>query len=195
MQKDCFLDISKHKEFLDESIKIYMDSFEENQREDIKKIQKNINEGTYKMFSYLQNSEIVGFYILDINHKLNYLICTFLAVKESSRALGIGSKLCINAISYFRANTNCDWFLIEAEDKQAKLYEKFGFNIIDLDYQIPMFNSNKSLKTNLLVIQKGKKIDNASLVEIIKDIFHRGYGLSLNDNRLETQLTRLYGHF
>lgn len=191
MRGYSFLDIYQYPQFWNESIDIYINSFNEHEREDTDKIYKNIQNNNYKMFSCLQDNEIVGFYILDINHTLNYAICTFLAVKTSKRTLGFGTKLCLNAIEYFQSNIKCNWFLIEAKNKQARLYEKLGFKKMNLDYQIPIFNSQNSIKTNLMIIQRESKIDKISLLNIIKDIFQRGYSLDENDRRIINQLDRI----
>lgn len=191
MQKKSFIDIYKYPEFWDESIKIYTDSFKKHEREESNKILKNINNGKYKMFSYIQENEVIGFYILDINHTLRYTMCCFLAIKESKRDLGFGSKVCSHAISYFNSSIKSNWLLIEAQERQAKLYIKLGFKRINLDYKVPIFNSNNSIQTNLMIIQKAIKIDKTSLSDIIKDIFCRGYSLNKNDQRVKSQLIKI----
>lgn len=188
-----FLDISKNLELWDETIKIYNDSFPEWEREDTTHILNNIQTGVYKMFSYVEENEVIGFYILDTNASLDYTLFSFLAIKESKRGLGIGSKLCLNAIEYFHTNIKAKWLLIEAEERQAKLYTKLGFRTLDVDYQIPKFNSDESLSMNLMLIQE-KSINADALSQIIKDIFKRGYSLDENDIRIEKQLQRIQQH-
>jgi len=186
-----FLDISKNLELWDETIKIYEDSFPEWERESTQNILKNIQTGTYKMFSYLEGKEVIGFYILDINSSLNYTLFSFLAIKESKRGLGIGSKLCLNAIKYFHLEIKSEWLLIEAEERQAKLYEKLGFSKLALEYRVPAFNSSKSIPMNLMLIKESKELDSGSLKKIIEDIFYRGYSLEKNDIRVDEQLSRI----
>jgi len=186
-----FLDISKNLELWDETIEIYNVSFPEWEREDTKNILKNIQNGVYKMFSYVEDKEVIGFYILDINTSLNYTLFSFLAIKESKRGLGIGSKLCLNAIDYFHTNIKSEWLLIEAEERQAKLYEKLGFTRLQLDYKVPKFNSLESVSMNLMLINKSIELDSTSLKMIVKDIFYRGYSLKKGDIRVEEQLKRI----
>lgn len=185
------LDISKNLEYWDDSMKIYNDSFPEWEREQSSNILLNIKNGSYKMFSYLQKGEVVGFYILDINRQLSYALFSFLAIKESHRAKGLGSKLCLNAIEYFQNSTDLKWLLIEAQERQAKLYEKLGFSRLLLDYRVPEFHSPKSVPMSLLLIQKESPLMRESLEKIIRDIFQRGYSLHKDDKRIEEQLERL----
>jgi len=186
-----FLDISQNLELWDETVKIYEDSFPKWEREDTQNILKNIQNGTYKMFSYLQDKEVVGFYILDINSSLNYTLFSFLAIKESKRGLGLGSKLCLNAIEYFHSKIQSECLLIEAEERQARLYEKLGFSKLALEYRVPEFNSLKSVKMNLMLINESRELDSNSLKKIIEDIFYRGYSLEKNDPRVSEQLARI----
>lgn len=186
-----FLDLSLHPELWEESIKVYNDSFPEWEREDTANILKNIQSSTYKMFSYVEDSEVLGFYILDINATLNYALFSFLAVKESKRGEGIGSKLCLNAIEYFHKELKQEWLLIEAEERQAKLYEKLGFSKLVVDYRVPAFNSDESVKMNLMLIQKSTPLYKESLKNIVRDIFSRGYSLEDSDIRIKEQLERL----
>jgi len=172
-------------------MQIYRDSFEPSQREDEMTILKNITSNNYKMFSLVEKGKVIGFYILDISEKLNYALLTFLAVKKSLRGKGVGSQLSLHAINYFHKSLPSQYLLIEAESRQAKLYAKLGFKILDIDYNIPKFDSEKSLPMHLMLITKDLPLDAITLTSIIKDIFCRGYSLSENDPRLEEQLTKI----
>ncbi|SFV66485.1 hypothetical protein MNB_SM-4-1203 [hydrothermal vent metagenome] len=185
-----FIDIVEDLTLWEKSIQIYRDSFPLWEREDESIILKNIKNGSYKMFAYLKDKEVVGFYILDINLGLDYALFSFLAIKESHRALGLGSALCLSAIEYFHRHINCNWFFIEAEARQAKLYAKLGFKALELDYRVPAFNSKESIKMSLMLIEE-KTIDTDSLRPIIQDIFLRGYSLDRDDIRLQEQLKRI----
>ena len=185
-----FFDIAKHLELWDEAIAIYRDSFPTWEREDEAKILDNIKNATYVMCTYQIEKEIVGFYILDISTQYDYTLFSFLAVKESKRGLGIGSKLCLHAIAYFQEHIQCSHLLIEAQARQAKLYTKLGFNAINIDYRVPAFNSKESIAMSLM--QFGKTpIAKDALSSIIKDIFQRGYSLTSHDIRLKEQLQRV----
>ena len=178
------------KEFQD-SMKIYRDSFPEWEREDEKDILKNIQSKIYKMIISLYKNKVVGFYILDINENLNYMILSFLAIEKSYRGRGIGSELCQKVINDFYSISKQDWLLIEAEERQSKLYSKLGFKDIKLDYKVPSFESQESIDMHLMLLQKEVPLTQNMLMKIIKDIFYRGYALKKDDVRITQQLKRV----
>ena len=191
MLLDKFIDISENLNLWDETIKIYDESFPEWEKEDTDNILLHIKSNRYEMIAYVSNNEVQGFYILDINYKLDYTIFTFLAVKESLRGKGIGTKICLNAIDYFNNYIECQWLLIEAEDRQAKFYGKLGFKKILIDYFVPEFDSQESVKMHLMCINKDKEIDSISLANIMRNIFLFGYCLDEKDKRIQRQLDRI----
>ena len=185
-----FFNLAKHLELWDETIAIYRDSFPEWERENEAKILNNIKNSSYVMYAYQIDKEIVGFYILDISARYDYTLFSFLAIKESKRGLGLGSKLLVHSITYFQEHCNCSHLLIEAQERQAKLYARLGFNAIDLDYRVPSFNSSKSITMSLMLFGD-KSLPKDTLSTIITDIFQRGYGLTSYDIRLKEQLQRV----
>ena len=190
-----FISLLKDISLWDDFIKIYNDSFEEWEREDVNKLLVNMIKGRYEITIYLDNNEVQGFYILDIRTKLNYALITFLAVKKELRGKKIGSKLCLNAIEFFKTNLLCGWLLVEAGDIQARFYKNLGFERINIDYMIPKFNSKDSISTQLLYISKGETINAKSLSKIIEDIFINGYSLNEDDERIQQQLEYINSNF
>jgi len=183
-----FLDLFENLHLWDETIQIYNDSFPDWEREDPADIYNRVKTKKYKMVVLIHNNSVGGFYILDTNEQLNYTLFTFLAVKESIRGKGLGTKLCLNAIEYFKNNLNTHFLLIEAQDSQAKLYSKLGFKEIDIKYFVPHYNSEKSIQMHLLCITKNKTLSSDMLKNIIKDIFICGYYLKDDDTRIAKQL-------
>jgi len=189
--KNKILDIKEHPELFNECMLIYVDSFAEWEREDINNIAKNIQSNHYKMHANLLNSEVIGFYILDVNTQLEYALLSFLAMKESQRGKGLGNELCLHCITYFQKELACRWLLIEAQERQSKLYERLGFKKIMLEYKVPSLTSQESINMHLMQINNNDNIDNISLSNIIEDIFTRGYSLNKNDTRIKEQLLRI----
>ena len=189
--QDIYRDIVEYPELWDAGMQIYRDSFDVWEREDEEHILEHIRSGIYKMFVYLQKGEVVGFYILDTNPELSYTLFSFLAIKESCRGRGLGTKLCLNAIEYFHNNLPSKWLLIEAQERQARLYAKLGFHRMNLEYLVPAFDSNESIEMSLMLIEKEQKLDKKKLSLIIEDIFSRGYSLDKSDSRIEEQLKRV----
>jgi len=175
----------------DATMNIYRDSFPQWEREDEFSLLKNLKSGQYKIFAYLCDAELIGFYILDLSKQLHYILFSFLAIKESYRGQGIGSTLCLEAIEFFKQSNDAKHILIEAEPRQAELYKKLGFKSLKINYSVPKFDSDASVVMDLLFISKEKNIPKDTLKKIIEDIFIRGYALTKSDIRLIQQLNRI----
>lgn len=186
-----FIDVQKHPQFFEPSMQIYRDSFEQEEREDEESIKQNIERGVYKMLSYISHDEVIGFYILDINQQFDYVLFSFLAIKKSWQKRGLGTKLSLHAINYFQLSLQENFLLTEAKERQAKLYKKLEFSTIKLEYLAPLFDSDKSIAMNLMLIEKKKRLNSLILKNIIKDMFYRGYGLEENDKRVLEQLNKV----
>jgi len=179
--------------YIHKALLIYDSLFPPSQREDKNKIIKNIKNKKYKMFIYIDKSSIVkGFFIIDINNKLNYTILTFLGVQKDFQRLGVGKALLLFAIKQFYKNNKTQFFLIEADNRPALLYKKYKFKTLNINYQIPCFDTNDTKKTNLLIREKDVQIQKEQLKDIIKDIFIYGYMLDERDDRLKNQLNSIY---
>lgn len=172
-------------------MEIYRDSFPKWEREDALSLLNNLKSGQYKISAYLCDVEVLGFYILDVSKELHYTLCSFLAIKESHRGQGVGSKLCLEAIEFFRQNNDLKYLLIEAQPRQAELYKKLGFKSLKIDYRVPKFDSDTTVAMDLLFISKEKNLPKKDLKKIVEDIFTRGYSLSKGDIRVIQQLKRI----
>jgi len=191
MSQTQLLDLSLNLHLYEEAMQLYRDSFEEEEREDEKTLLENIKTQTYKMFVYVEEKEVLGLWILDINAELEYVLFLFLCTKESVRGRGLGTQLCLDAIRYFNESCKEKWLLIEAKRRQEKLYKKLGFKTLEIEYNVPAFNSSLSIKMALMLIQKEKDLDKETLRKIITDNFVRGYGVEEDDPRLLTQLLNI----
>jgi len=184
------LNLAEHLEYWDATMKIYIDSFPEWEREANETILKRLKTKEYEAFIDIIDSEVVAFAILDVNRVLNYALIAFLAVTQKQCGYGLGSQLALYVIKYFQTQCTVQWLFIEAKERQALLYEKLGFKKITLDYRVPKFNSLESVPMNLMLITQ-KDLSADILSKIIEDIFHRGYALDANDVRIKQQLQRI----
>ena len=184
------LNLAEHLEYWDATMKIYVDSFPAWEREANETILKRLKTKEYEAFIYTIDAEVVAFALLDVNRTLHYALFAFLAVTQTQRGHGLGSKLALYVIEYFKTHLTAQWLFIEAEERQALLYERLGFERLTLDYRVPKFNSLESVPMSLMVIAQ-KDLSADILSEIIKDIFHRGYSLNANDLRIKQQLQRI----
>ena len=173
---------------------IYREAFPEWEREPENIIQQRLRSGRYILCYGQENNAIVGFYILEINQKPSYALLCFLAIAKNYRGLGYGTSLCQDAITHFHNDTQLDWLLTEAEDRQAIFYGKLGFKKIDLPYNVPKFNSADTAPMHLMIICSDRNkpfIDGTCLQNLLHHTFTTGYYLEECDPRLVRQLTQV----
>ncbi len=173
-------------------IEIYRESFPDWEREPEDIITKRVQQGRYLLFAGIGTQEkVVGFYILDLVAEVNYVLFSFLAVTQSERGKGYGTFMCKDATPRFKNETNIDWLLIEAENRQAIFYGKLGFRKLTLDYKVPKFGEPGSVMMHLMTINAHEGINHIQgndLTQMIERIFLDGYHLSKNDNRVNEQI-------
>ncbi len=174
-------------------LSIYRSSFPDWEREPEATLNTRTLANRYAVYcAFNEDGIISGFYILDINQTLRYATFCFLAVAQRYRRLGHGSALCRDAISRFNNTyTSIDWLLVEAEDRQAIFYGKYGFKKIDIPYHIPSFTGPGTIPMHLMAIPKASNkrcIEKNYLQELIQHIFISGYQLNENDSRMQRQL-------
>jgi N-acetylglutamate synthase-like GNAT family acetyltransferase len=186
---DTIVNTYKNQDLISQTLKLYKEIFPPSEQENEEKIIQNISTQRYKMFAYKQDI-VDGFYMLDTNQDINYMVLTFLGVREEFWHQGIGTQLLKHSIDIFQ-KSSIDFFFIEADEAPSKIYLKHGFDYIDIEYRIPCYDSKKTKKTNLMVMIKNKKLTNKKLKEVIKDMFIYGYMLEKDDKRLSSLLSSL----
>ena len=109
---------------------------------------------------------------------------------EIDAGLGYGAQLCSKAIELFRQAGECNWLIIEAQDRQARFYGSFGFLKIDIEYHVPRYGGDGTVPMHLMTIPlpPADNIDATILKKIVTHIYVSGYGLPENDSRLGRQL-------
>ena len=182
------LNIKEYPKYIDDAFLIYTSLFDPSEQEPKWKILRCVEENKYEMFVYVDDGLCVGFFIVDINKELNYAILTFLGVSQKHQNQGIGSKLLKKAIDRFYMMDDIEFFFIEADDNPAKLYERYQFKLLDMEYYIPLYGTDELQKTNLLFMKKTKQLSKTKLKSIIVDIFTYGYMLDMDDKRLSRVL-------
>ena len=100
-----------------------------------------------KIFVIKNSNEILGYMIIDIKesivHGLRYrkvLKIENLGVDESTRGKGLGTKLLEFAKEKAKENNCTDIYLTvnEENEKAIKLYEKLGFSVRNIAYQMKL---------------------------------------------------------
>ncbi len=189
-----FLDAKENLHLWDGFLNIYFEAFPAWEREDEASVLKNVKKGIYKLFLLFDGTfdgkdKVLGFVLLDMYGE-DYILLSFLAIKKDFRGQGLGTKLCKYAMEFF-ARSSAKWLLIEAEYRQALLYQKLGFKALDLSYAIPEYNSDKSVAMDLMFLQKDEGLSQEKLRSIVKNMFICGYALDEQDPRLKEQIKRI----
>ncbi len=186
------IELDTNSIYFAQTMQIYEASFPAWEKEPQDAIRKRLQNGRYRLFAYIKGHAPFGFYIFDLHPKLDYILFTYLAVDETKRGKGIGTKLCMDAMERFRSKTDYGWMFIEAEDRQARFYAKLGFVHIDIDYSVPRYDNDGVISMHLLCLQKEKKeLTKEFLSKVIVSIYTEGYFLEINDKRIENQLQKL----
>jgi ribosomal protein S18 acetylase RimI-like enzyme len=172
-------------------IKLYETAFPDWEREPSENLRHSSRE--YKRdVSILKDGETVeGLSVVDYIYSQDYALFSYLAIQNDKQGKGYGSTLCLDAISRFKSDNNVSILLIEAEDRQAKLYNKLGFSYLPLDYNIPKYGSSDFVKMNLLSIPDLNMADQSDVSFLKRCTSHNfsfGYGLSKGDPRYVKQM-------
>jgi len=174
-------------------IRIYTDAFPPWEREWDQVLEKRIASDRYQMRAGLKDGQVVGFYILDVEEEgQKYALFSYLAVDERLRGRGYGEELTRHAIRLFSEFGRRDWFLIEAEDRQARFYGRIGFLKLGIDYFVPRYDGSGAEPMSLMAIPlrgPAKSIDGGEMKQIVERIYRSGYKLQADDPRLERQLS------
>lgn len=177
---------------------IYHASFPAWEREADEVLSERLRAGRYRIFGIEHQGIIKGFYLLEFNYDADYVLLVFLAVAESMRGLGLGSRLCEDMIARFHREKGfgCNWLITEAEERQARFYGRHGFKRLDLDYEVPRFNEAGTVKMSLMAVsarEGGRLILAQALQTIIRHNFLQGYEVGDSDPRYLNQIARIQG--
>jgi len=180
----------------DECIRIYTAAFPRWERESEGALRRRLGMDRYRMRAGRKNGKIVGLVILDIEPPFKSALLTYLAVDDDERGKGYGTALTEEAIRLFREETECDWLLIEAEDRQAELYGRIGFLKISVDFYVPRFDDQGVVPMHLLALPRHPGLANMSADELkqtLEWIYQSGYLIRSDDPRLAKQLSAVTG--
>lgn len=183
-------------EVWDACIRIYTAAFPRKERESEGALRRRLDTGRYRMRAGLRDGEVAGFVILDIEPPYNFALLSYLVVDEAQRGKGYGTDLTNEAIRLFREETDCDWLLIEARDRQAELYGRLGFLKVDLDFRIPHYVDADETPMHLMAYPRGaaeRSIPAGELKEMIDWLYRSGYLVADDDPRLARQLAAITG--
>jgi len=170
--------------------RIYNAAFPEWEREPLEHLVRRLVKGRYRMWAGLVDADVAGFSIVDFDFDYRYALVSYLAVDEGMRGHGFGTHLCRDTISRFQSVGDCDWLVVEAEDRQARFYGSLGFRWIDVTYQVPRYDGGGTVPMNLMALPAdgARQIARDDLRSIVRRMFLTGYDLNISDDRLTWQL-------
>ncbi len=170
---------------------IYEENFPEWERVPTADIKKGLEQGIYRLELMLKKDLPVG--ILFLLSFGDGLFTSYVAVKKEEQGNKIGERICRNVISEFAQMEESDYLFLEAEERQARYYERFGYKTVNIGFMSPCYGSDsEEVPMSLMFINKnGFKLTKEKLEEIITKLYLEDYDLDCSDNRYLRQMARI----
>lgn len=174
---------------------LYHQAFAAAEREPDEVLAARTGSGRYRLRVSLDpEGTVTGCYVVDVVPEEGYALLCYVAVKPPWRKAGVGRRLCLDAVAWFREAVPAPWLLVEALPRAARLYRRCGFARLAMDYRVPYINAEGTQAMQLLVLPPGRGstvMDGEQLARIIRHLFVDGYLVSADDARLRAQLERV----
>jgi len=174
---------------------LYREAFQAWEREPEDVLAARVRAGRYLLcLGRDHTGSAVGFYILEVNRDVDYVMFTYVGVAQSARGRGLGTALVRDAVRRFRDEIGAEWMLIEAGDRQAQFYGRLGFKRLDLDYHAPRFEEEGAAPMHLLSMaanDQAEFIDGSRLAEMVRHNFVHGYRVAEDDPRVRRQIAEI----
>lgn len=186
----------------DDFYTIYAISFPLSEQKSKEELLRMFDSSNYTIFIAKIETQIVGFCIIFHSVETSFYLLEYMAIDESKRSLGIGSKLFLQAIAQTFSKYGIKPILIEidsAEEKSAeqsliekreRFYKKHGCRKIEpFDYILAIRNNQIAPPMKLLVYHNGmQNILKSQLQRWLEDIYELVYGCSRDDVRIAKML-------
>lgn len=172
-------------------VKLYEHAFPSWEREPSENILETPNSYRRDISVLKSKSRVLGFSIVDYIETHDYALFSYLAIESHEQGRGYGSILCLDAIHRFLLENQISTLFIEAEDRQARLYNLLGFSYIPIDYRVPKYGSKGSVKMNLMSIPAlnfEADLTKKYIKQFLQHNFTFGYDLKNDDPRLIWQM-------
>jgi hypothetical protein len=192
-----------NKNDFDDFYAIYKASFILSEQKSKEKLLAMLNSSDYTIFIAKLGTKIVGFSIIFHSAKVSFYLLEYMAIVETKRNLGIGSKLFFHAIMQTLDKYGTKPVLIEIDSAQEKsddkeirkkrelFYKRFGCRKIEpFDYILPIESSQIAPLMKLLVYHTDmQNILKSQLKRWLKDIYTFVYGCRKDDERIGEMLS------
>ncbi len=167
------------------------------EREPIEDIQIRVAAG-HGVVELLKVEECVaGLFVLDRTGGEPFSLLSYLAIHEDLRNRGLGELFCRRAMAVHDTEFGTAMLLLEAEERQARLYGRLGFRRLAVDYEVPMLGSDGAVPMSLMVHEKDnagrRSFDRATVRGMIHHLLCDAYELAADDPRRVRQMERLAG--
>ena len=155
---------------------LYEEAFPEDERRDLEKQEKIMQDKSYNFFSVKKDKKLIAI-ITDWNFD-NFFFIEHLAVNQELRGKGIGTELISN---YFKNNNKSVVLEVEKPEteiaaRRIEFYKRLGFNLNSYSYIQPAYGKDKN-PVPMLLMSYPDKISNNDFPIIRKRLHAQAYGL------------------
>jgi GNAT superfamily N-acetyltransferase len=184
----------------EEAMKIYVESFPENERRPIATIKKMLESGESRLMVGERENEIVFMALLYPLKGTPFLLGDYLATAEDHRSTGIGRAFLRHILDEMK-DLQCNFFLIEIENpylnedetkmRRLKFYKRLGMKeLMDVKYFLPPFQGTEPTEMILLVfsVENCNHLAGETVRELVIHMFGELYERYGNDDLLMSTL-------
>lgn len=193
---------SNHKYF-QEAIKIYLESFPDNERQPVTTIKERLEKGISRLFVGIIKNEVAMMSLLFNLQESEFILLDYMAVSNKYRGAGTGSKFLEYLLNDLRAK---DKFLIlevenpsygnnkEQRKKRIEFYRRNDAVMLsDVHYLLPALDGKTPTEMNLMIMPSysGNVIEKETVHTVILKLYKEVYGRNDNDHLLNSFINDL----
>ncbi len=191
-----------HDHDFEESMKIYFDSFPENERQSENIIKSRIKAGRNQLFGGYEQNELTIFALIYFFNNQKFSLLDYYAVKKEFRGKGLGKLFLKELFELLKLKEKKSFLVLEVEDPQfgvnrAERTSRIEFyrslkisRIKDMRYILPPLSGTES--TDMLFMLYPRPNDNfitrIEIVNLVNELYIEKYCRDPNDILLKTTL-------
>jgi len=179
-----------------EAMRIYLDSFPQNERRTVASLEREISSGKSRLVIGKIDGEVAFMSLLHPVKGTSFLLCDYMAIAEGYRNLGIGERFLKNVFSIL-ADIEFSYFLGEVENpyldkdelkmRRVRFFKRMGMKELkDVRYLLPPLQGANPTEMILMVLCKTEVncLKGEELREILIRIFRNVYSRNEDDEIL-----------
>jgi GNAT superfamily N-acetyltransferase len=179
-----------------EAMRIYLDSFPENERRPVASLEREISSEKSRLVIGKIDGKVAFMSLLHPVKGTSFLLCDYMAIAEGYRNLGIGERFLKNVFSIL-ADIEFSYFLGEVENpyldkdelkmRRVRFFKRMGMKELkDVRYLLPPLQETHPTEMILMVLCKTEAncLKGEELREILIRIFRNVYGREEDDEIL-----------